>query len=119
MWNTLRYLNKKGITNGLMISFMGAPPASAPMTAADPQKSWMGSTLYSIDPAKEDELVETIAALLYYARNTAKVQFTLVSPMNETDIISRTKNAKHPNGIVEGPDMPDAVQFTRVIKETR
>lgn len=117
VWNTLRYLNKKGITNGLVISFMGAPPSSAPSAALDLQKSWMGSTLYSIDPAKEDELVETIAALLYYARHTAKVQFTLVSPMNETDIVSDTKGAKHPNGIVEGPDMPDAIQFTRVIKK--
>lgn len=117
VWNTLRYLNKKGITNGLVLSFMGAPPASAPLETPDRQKSWMGNTLYSIDPTKEDEFVETIAALLYYARNTAKVQFTLVSPMNETDIISRTKNAKHPKGIVEGPDMPDAVQFTRVIKK--
>lgn len=117
VWNTLRYLNKKGITNGLVISFMGAPPSSAPGTTSDLQKSWMGSTLYNIDPAKEDEFVETIAALLYYARNTAKIQFNLVSPMNETDIVSDTKNAKHPNGIVEGPDMPDAVQFTRVIKK--
>ena len=30
VWNTLRYLNKRGITNGLIISFMGAPPAAAP-----------------------------------------------------------------------------------------
>jgi O-glycosyl hydrolase len=117
IWNTLRYLNQKGITNGLIISFMGSPPASAPMTAIDPQKSWMGNKPYSIDPAKEDEFVETIAALLYYARNTAKVQFTLVSPMNETDIVSDTKGPKHPDGIVEGPDMPDPVQFTRVIKK--
>jgi O-glycosyl hydrolase len=117
VWNTLRYLNKKGITKSLVLSFMGAPPSSAPMTTLDMKKSWMGNTLYNIDPSKEDELVESIAALLYYARNTAKVKFTLVSPMNETDIDSDTKNAKHPNGIVEGPDMPDAVQFTRVIKK--
>jgi len=117
VWNTLRYLNKKGITNGLIISFMGAPPAAMPMMESDPKRSWMGSTTHAIDPSKEDELVETIAALLYYARYTAKVQFTLVSPMNETDIISRTKDSKHPNGVVEGPDMPDAVQFTRVIKK--
>ncbi len=117
VWNTLRYLNKKGITDGLVLSFMGSPPASAPMTTLDMQKSWMGNTFYNIDPSKEDELVETIAALLYYARNTAKVRFTLVSPMNETDIDSDTKNAKHPNGIVEGPDIPDAIQYTRVIKK--
>ena len=117
IWNTLRYLNKKGITKNLVISFMGSPPASAPLETPDIQKSWMGKSLYSIDPSKEDELVESIAALLYYARNTAKVKFTLVSPMNETDIDGETKNAKHPNGIVEGPDMPDAVQYTRVIKK--
>jgi hypothetical protein len=117
IWNTLRYLNKKGITKGLVLSFMGAPPSSAPLAKPEMQKSWMGNSLYSIDPSKEDELVESIAALLYYARNTAKIKFNLVSPMNETDIDSETKKDKHPNGIVEGPDMPDAVQFTRVIKK--
>ncbi len=37
--------------------------------------------------------------------------------MNETDIIGMTKSEEHPDGIVEGPDMPDAVQFTRVISK--
>ena len=41
VWNSLRYLNQKGITNGLIISFMGAPSAAAPMLSAYPQKSWM------------------------------------------------------------------------------
>jgi len=117
VWNTLRYLNQKGITNDLIIGFMGSPPAAAPMEAPDPRKSWMGGTNYSINDTMEDELVESIAALLYYARHTAKVQFTLVSPMNEADIIAGSKSAAHPNGIVEGPNMPDAVQFTRVIKK--
>ena len=48
VWNTLRYLNKKGITDGLVISFMGAPPASAPMSKPDLKKSWMGGTDYTI-----------------------------------------------------------------------
>ena len=65
----------------------------------------------------EDEFVESIAALLWYARHTAKVQFTLVSPMNEVDVIAGSISADHPNGIVEGPNMPDAVQFTRVVKK--
>ena len=117
VWNTLTYLNKKGITNGLIISFMGAPPAEAPLAAKNRRKSWMGDTNFSVSPAMEDEFVESIAALLYYARHTAKIQFTLVSPMNETEQISEAKSADHPNGVVEGPNMPDAVQFVRVIKK--
>jgi O-glycosyl hydrolase len=117
VWNTLRYLNKRGFTNGLIISFMGAPPAAAPMAAKDPEKSWMGGTDYTISPAMEDEFVESVAALLYYARHTAKIQFTLVSPMNETEQVSEAKSADHPEGVVEGPNMPDAVQFVRVVKK--
>ena len=117
VWNTLHYLNQKGINDGLIISFMGAPPAAAPLAAKSKQKSWMGDTDYSISPAMEDEFVESIAALLYYARHTAKVQFTLVSPINETDIISNTISAEHPDGIVEGPNIPDAVQYTRIVKK--
>ena len=116
-WNTLRYLNKKGITDGLVISFMGGPPASPPMSAPDLKKSWMGATDYSIATNMEDELVESLAALMYYMRNTAGIQFKLVSPMNETDVIAMTKGAEHPDGIVEGPNIPDAVQYVRIVKK--
>jgi O-glycosyl hydrolase len=114
VWNTLRYLNQKGITDGLVISFMGAPPASKPLEETNPLRSWMGDTTHAIYPEKEDEFVETIAAWLYYARHRAHIRFTLVSPMNETDIIGLTRSEEHPGGIVEGPNMPDAVQVTRV-----
>ncbi len=117
IWNTLRYLNQKGITNDLIISFMGTPPASKPQEKAELKNSWMGDTTHIISPGKEDEFVETIAALLYYVRHKANIQFTLVSPMNETDILSTTRDKERPNGIVEGPDMPDPVQFTRVVKK--
>ncbi len=117
VWKTLHYLNDKGITDGLVISFMGAPPASAPLTAPDPQKSWMGGTDHSIATTLEDELVESITALLYYMRHTAGIQFTLISPMNETDIMAMTKSADHPDGIVEGPNMPDAIQYVRVVRK--
>ncbi|MDZ7604662.1 MAG: hypothetical protein U5K79_03530 [Cyclobacteriaceae bacterium] len=116
VWNTLRYLNQKGITDDLVISFMGAPPASKPLEKPELKNSWMGDTTHIISPEKEDEFVETITALLYYARYKANIQFTLVSPMNETDIISMTKDKDHPNGIVEGPNMPDPIQFTRILK---
>ena len=117
VWNTLSYLNQRGIDDGLIISFMGGPPAANPLMPPDPKKSWMGNTNFSVSIDREDEFVESIAAFLYYARNTALIRFNKVSPMNETDIISGTKSDKHPNGIVEGPDMPDAVQFVRVIKK--
>lgn len=117
VWKTLRYLNQKGITNGLIISLMGAPPATEPLGVPDKQKSWMGGVDYSISPTMEDEFVESIAALLYYARHTEKIQFSLVSPMNETEQISSGKSIDHPDGFVEGPNIPDAVQFARIIKK--
>lgn len=115
IFDALRYLNSRGITKNLMISFMGAGPSPAPLEGKDPLKSWMGGTGYSINPDKEDELAESITAFLFYLRNTAKVSFCLVSPMNETDVISWSKNAEHPDGIVEGPDIPDPVQYVRIV----
>jgi len=94
IWNTLRYLNQRGIRDHLVISFMGTPP------------SWMGAN-YAISTTMEDEFVETIAAFLYYARHTAGIQFALVSPMNETEQVLK--------GWYEGPNMTDAVQFGRVL----
>ena len=117
VWNTLRYLNKRGITDGLVISLMGGPPASPPMSQSEPTKSWMGGVDYSIAATMEDEFVESIAALLYYMRTTAGIQFKLVSPLNETDIFEMSKGADHPDGIVEGPNIPDAVRFVRIIKK--
>ncbi len=117
VWNTLHYLNQRGVTDRLIISFMGGPPAAEPLTKPNPASSWMGDINFSIDPSMEDEFVETIAALLFYARNIEKINFNLVSPMNETDILSSTKGPEHPDGIVEGPNMPDAFQYVRIIKK--
>ncbi len=117
VWNTLRYLNQKGITNDLMISFMGSAPAAPPLEKPDQKRSWMGGTDYSIKPGMEDELVETIAAFLYYMRNTEKIQFSLVSPMNETDVTSLSKSPEHPEGFVEGPNISDPVQYVRIVKK--
>jgi O-glycosyl hydrolase len=90
VWNTLRYLNQKGIASGLVIGFMGQPPA------------WMGGNS-TVSTANEDEFVETMTSLLYYARNTAEIRFTLVSPINEADTSG-----------VEGPKM-GAVQLARIL----
>jgi O-glycosyl hydrolase len=96
IWNTLRYLNQKGIRDRLVIGFMG--------TAS----KWMG-TNYTISTGMEDEFVETIAAFLYYARHTAGIEFSLMSPMNEPEQVLKRW--------YEGPNMPDAVQVTRVLKK--
>jgi O-glycosyl hydrolase len=117
VWNTLRYLNQKGITDGLVISFMGAPPSAPPLEKPDLKRSWMGASAYTIKETMEDELVESQAAFLYYMRNTEKILFKLVSPMNETDIASMTKNAEHPDGLVEGPDISDGVQWVRIFRK--
>jgi hypothetical protein len=71
LWGTLHYLNQKGITSGLMLSFMGRVPP------------WMGGA--TIPTAMEDEWVEMVATLLFYARTTENVQFDLVDPLNEPD----------------------------------
>jgi O-glycosyl hydrolase len=115
IWNTLHYLNKRGIKDGLCISFMGAPPSAPPLEKPDQKQSWMGDTPYSIRENMEEEFAESEAAFLYYMRNVEKISFSLVSPMNETDIISMTRNAEHPVGLVEGPDVPDAAQWVRIM----
>jgi hypothetical protein len=93
IWNTLKYLNQKGIQqNGLVISFMGKAP------------DWMGANA-TIDTNKEDELVESVASCLYYARFTAGIQFSKISPFNEAD-----------TGGVEGPNM-GTTQFARVLNK--
>ena len=73
LWGTLRYLNQKGVSSGVMISFMGRVPA------------WMGGPKLTDTPAMEDELVETVATLLYYARSKEKLRFDLLDPLNEPD----------------------------------
>ena len=67
----MAYLNQKGITQNLILNVMG------------PVASWMGGS--HIAPAAEDEWVEMIASLVYYARTTRNLQFGLLSPMNEPD----------------------------------
>jgi hypothetical protein len=53
-WNTLRCQNQKGITNDLIISLMGSPPASPPLAKPDPKQSWMGGTNHTINPAMKN-----------------------------------------------------------------
>src|SRR6187401_2275710 len=68
-WDMIRYLNNRGITDRLMINFMGyAPP-------------WMGIKV--ILPQYEDEYVEMITSFFYYALRVKHLQFGLIAPTNE------------------------------------
>ncbi len=71
LWSTMAYLNQKGVTSGLILNFMGPAPA------------WMGGS--DLPANMEDEWVETIASLVYYARNTRNLSFTRLAPFNEPD----------------------------------
>ena len=90
VWSTVEYLNRHGITDGVMLNFMGRIP------------EWMG--LGVIKPEYEDEFVEMQVSFLMYARNVKHLLFGPFAPMNETDI----KN--------EGPTVK-ADQYARIIRK--
>jgi len=89
LWGTLHYLNQRGVTSGISISFMGRVPP------------WMGGSV--ITPANEDEWVEMMATFVAYARGVERVQFEMLDPLNEPDW----------DGL-EGPKV-GAVQYTRLL----
>lgn len=90
VWDMMAFLNHKGITDKLMINFMGAIPSS------------MGGERIRED--MEDEYVEMLASFFYYARHQKHLHFGLVSLMNEPDIRK------------EGPTV-GPVQYARVLKK--
>ena len=71
IWNTIRYLNNKGITD-ITLSPDGAAPA------------WMGGT--KLKPGAEIEYAETMASMVYYGKKrlNPSIQFSMLSPINET-----------------------------------
>ena len=71
VWNTIQYLNSKGITD-ITLSPDGAAPA------------WMGGT--KLNPGAEIEYAETMASMVYYGQKRRKpaIHFELLSPINET-----------------------------------
>jgi O-glycosyl hydrolase len=73
MWDMSAYLNQRGITNGLMFNFQGNGP------------DWMGGS--PLTAGYEAEWAEMVASLFIYARNTQHLQFNLVAPDNEEDIL--------------------------------
>ncbi len=91
LWATMAYLNSRGVTSMLMLDFMGDGPA------------WMGGA--DLPTNMEDEWVETVSSVAYYARNNRHLQFGMFAPNNESDW----------DGI-EGIRMNSA-QHTRVMKK--
>lgn len=89
-FDMIAYLNAHGITDNLMLNFMGPVP------------EWMGKK--TIKPGYEDEYVEMLVSFLYYAKNKKHLQFGLVSPTNESDWHN------------EGPEL-DEQQYARVLKK--
>jgi O-glycosyl hydrolase len=71
LWATMAYLNQKGVADLLMLNFMGRGP------------TWLGGA--SLPTSKEDEWVEMVASVAYYARNNRHLQFGLFAPNNESD----------------------------------
>jgi hypothetical protein len=71
VWNTIKYLNSKGITD-ITLSPDGAAPA------------WMGGT--KLKPGAEIEYAEMMASMIYYGLKHRKpaIHFSMLSPINET-----------------------------------
>ena len=91
LWSTLAHLNQKGISSGIILNFMGPVPA------------WMGGS--RINSASEDEWVEMIVSLVYYARVTRGLKFGMLAPMNEPD-----------HDGIEGPQV-SAGQYVRLLRK--
>ncbi len=70
-WEMIGYLNEHGVTDKLIINFMGFAP------------QWMGNKV--IDPAYEDEFVEMIVSFFHYAIKTRHLRFGLIAPTNESE----------------------------------
>ncbi len=85
LWSTIAYLNSKGVTDLLEISFMGQSP------------DWMGG--FHLNSSSQDEFAETMTAAVQYAYKTRGLKFGLFSPNNEPQSPS----------FVEGTDMSDSV----------
>jgi len=96
LWSLFAYLNSRGITNGAFFNFMGWGP------------SWMmqsDASSGSLKAGMESEWAEMITSLLVYARNTKGLQFNLVAPDNEPELI----------GYPEGIHIPTANQYTNAL----
>src|SRR5690349_3523720 len=91
-WDMIGYLNQHGVTDKLMINFMGFAP------------EWMGVKV--IKPEFEDEYVEMIVSFFHYAIKTRHLKIGLIAPTNESE------HHKYS----EGPHL-DAKQHARILRK--
>src|SRR5690349_19493201 len=89
-WDMIAYLNKRGVTDNLIVNFMGVVP------------QWMGGEV--VKPEFEDEYIEMLVSFFHYARNVKHLKIGMIAPMNEPDIRK------------EGPTVK-AVQYARLLKK--
>jgi hypothetical protein len=88
LWDTIGYINSKP-GQQVMVNVMGAVP------------DWMGGD--HIEAAREDQWVQMIASMVAYGRTVRHLNFTLLGPMNESDLTG-----------IEGPHVePD--QYVRLL----
>ena len=71
LWRTIGYLNQKGFSSGIILSLRGRIP------------EWMVGS--KINASAEDEWVAKVAALVFYARNTMQLSFSMLEPINAPD----------------------------------
>lgn len=89
-WDMIAYLNKRGVTDNLMVNFMGRVPL------------WMGGEV--VKPEFEDEYIEMLTSFFIYASREKHLTIPLIAPMNEPDIRK------------EGPTVkPD--QYARLVRK--
>jgi O-glycosyl hydrolase len=74
LWDTIAYLNQRGITNGIMLGFCGPGP------------DWLGGQMMA--PGLEREWARMIASAVAYGRNARHLQFDLLGPDNEPNLAS-------------------------------
>ena len=79
VWNTIQYLNSKGITDITL-----SPDGAAPVWMAGAAKGWMVGTKLNI--GMEAEYAEMMSSMVYYGirRRSPSIQFVMLSPINET-----------------------------------
>ncbi|MEO8416865.1 MAG: hypothetical protein ABI472_24595 [Ginsengibacter sp.] len=79
VWNTVEYLNSRGITDITL-----SPDGAAPVWMAGAAKDWMVGT--KLNKGSEAEYAEMMSSMVYYGikRRSPSIHFGMLSPINET-----------------------------------
>lgn len=101
VWNTIAYLNSKGITDITL-----SPDGAAPVWMSGAAKGWMVGT--KLNEGSEAEYAEMMSSMVYYGlkRRSPSIQFSMLSPINET-------TCDGGEGVVMTPGQL-AVMFTKI-----